>query len=153
MGSNPDPPTGLPDPKPSRKPALWIEGDPSQTERIRQALAAAGLRMVVWDSLCPDLEGACPVYPVGSNIAAPDVVLWVSADQADQAGLALETWLRIRPGEPQSVESLESLHRWEWAYIQRVLSHCGGNISATARRLGIHRRSLQRKLAKAPPGR
>jgi two-component system response regulator RegA len=44
-----------------------------------------------------------------------------------------------------------SLARVEWEHIQRVLSDCGGNISEAARRLGIHRRSLQRKLAKLPP--
>jgi two-component system response regulator RegA len=44
-----------------------------------------------------------------------------------------------------------SLARVEWEHIQRILSDCGGNISEAARRLGIHRRSLQRKLAKLPP--
>ena len=44
-----------------------------------------------------------------------------------------------------------SLARAEWEHIQRVLSDCGGNISEAARRLGIHRRSLQRKLQKHPP--
>jgi two-component system response regulator RegA len=46
-----------------------------------------------------------------------------------------------------------SLARAEWEHIQRVLSDCGGNISEAARRLGIHRRSLQRKLHKYPPSR
>lgn len=46
-----------------------------------------------------------------------------------------------------------SLARAEWEHIQRVLSDCGGNISEAARRLGIHRRSLQRKLQKYPPAR
>ena len=46
-----------------------------------------------------------------------------------------------------------SLARAEWEHIQRVLSDCGGNISEAARRLGIHRRSLQRKLHKYPPTR
>ncbi len=46
-----------------------------------------------------------------------------------------------------------SLARAEWEHIQRVLSDCGGNISEAARRLGIHRRSLQRKLHKYPPAR
>ena len=46
-----------------------------------------------------------------------------------------------------------SLARAEWEHIQRVLSDCDGNISAAARRLGLHRRSLQRKLAKRPPPR
>ena len=44
-----------------------------------------------------------------------------------------------------------SLARMEWEHIQRVLSDCGGNISESARRLGIHRRSLQRKLQRNAP--
>jgi len=44
-----------------------------------------------------------------------------------------------------------SLARMEWEHIQRVLSDCQGNISRAARVLGLHRRSLQRKLAKMPP--
>lgn len=44
-----------------------------------------------------------------------------------------------------------SLARNEWEHIHRVLNDCGGNISEAARRLGIHRRSLQRKLRKRAP--
>lgn len=44
-----------------------------------------------------------------------------------------------------------SLARAEWEHISRVLSDCGGNVSEAARRLGLHRRSLQRKLQKYPP--
>ncbi len=44
-----------------------------------------------------------------------------------------------------------SLARVEWEHIQRILADCGGNISQTAKRLGMHRRSLQRKLDKYPP--
>lgn len=42
------------------------------------------------------------------------------------------------------------LNRVEWEHIQRVLNECEGNISETARRLGMHRRTLQRKLQKRP---
>lgn len=42
------------------------------------------------------------------------------------------------------------LRRLEWEHIQRVLTECEGNISETARRLGMHRRTLQRKLSKHP---
>ncbi len=45
-----------------------------------------------------------------------------------------------------------SLARAEWEHIHRVLSDCAGNVSEAARRLGIHRRSLQRKLQKLAPG-
>jgi two-component system response regulator RegA len=44
-----------------------------------------------------------------------------------------------------------SLARAEWEHIQRVLSDAGGNVSEAARRLGMHRRSLQLKLRKHPP--
>jgi len=43
-----------------------------------------------------------------------------------------------------------SVNRLEWEHIQKVLSECDGNISEAARRLGMHRRTLQRKLAKRP---
>ena len=46
-----------------------------------------------------------------------------------------------------------SLDRVEWEHINRVLVECGGNISEAARVLGLHRRSLQRKLAKFPVSR
>ena len=43
-----------------------------------------------------------------------------------------------------------SLDRLEWEHIQKVLGDCDGNVSAAARQLGMHRRTLQRKLAKRP---
>lgn len=46
-----------------------------------------------------------------------------------------------------------SLARVEWEHINRVLTDCGGNISEAARVLGVHRRSLQRKLQKFPSAR
>lgn len=46
-----------------------------------------------------------------------------------------------------------SVSRLEWEHIQRVLNEHDGNVSATARALNMHRRTLQRKLAKRPVGR
>lgn len=43
-----------------------------------------------------------------------------------------------------------SVARLEWEHIQKVLTECQGNVSETARRLGMHRRTLQRKLTKRP---
>lgn len=58
------------------------------------------------------------------------------------------------PLEPPPTDyEAPSLARAEWEHIHRVLSDVGGNISEAARRLGIHRRSLQRKLQKYPPRR
>jgi two-component system response regulator RegA len=43
-----------------------------------------------------------------------------------------------------------TVNRLEWEYIQKVLSENSGNISATAKALNMHRRTLQRKLSKVP---
>jgi two-component system response regulator RegA len=52
---------------------------------------------------------------------------------------------------PSAGYAAPSLARAEWEHINRVLADCDGNISEAARRLKIHRRSLQRKLQKRPP--
>ena len=73
---------------------------------------------------------------------------------ADQILAAFE-----RPNAPDGADSasvadiageVASLARAEWEHIHRVLTDCGGNVSQAARLLGIHRRSLQRKLSKYP---
>ncbi len=53
--------------------------------------------------------------------------------------------------ERDAVYEPPSLARAEWELINRVLEDCGGNISRAARKLGLHRRTLQRKLQKYPP--
>jgi two-component system response regulator RegA len=56
------------------------------------------------------------------------------------------------PLEPGSSDfAVPSLDRVRWEHISRVMSDCGGNVSEAARRLGVHRRSLQRILQKYPP--
>ncbi len=52
----------------------------------------------------------------------------------------------VNPGTARPL----SVRRLEWEHIQRVLAEHDGNVSATARALGIHRRTLQRKLQKRP---
>jgi two-component system response regulator RegA len=51
------------------------------------------------------------------------------------------------PNAPSEPERL-SVRRLEWEHIHRVLAEHGGNISAAARSLNMHRRTLQRKLSK-----
>ena len=53
-------------------------------------------------------------------------------------------------GAVEVVETPISVNRLEWEHIQKVLAKNHGNISATARALGMHRRTLQRKLQKRP---
>jgi len=68
----------------------------------------------------------------------------------------LDAYVRIVTGESDHAreavaKTVPSLARVEWEHIQRVLADCDGNISHAAKLLGLHRRSLQRKLAKYPP--
>ncbi len=65
---------------------------------------------------------------------------------ADEIEAAL---LGKRAPPPQG--EVPSLDRQEWEYLNRILADCEGNISEAARRLKMHRRTLQRKLQKHPP--
>ncbi len=67
---------------------------------------------------------------------ADDVLVALLSDRAEVENLV--------PENPISVDRLQ------WEHIQRVLAEHEGNISATARALGMHRRTLQRKLQKRP---
>jgi two-component system response regulator RegA len=56
------------------------------------------------------------------------------------------------PGhKPKPPENPMSADRVRWEHIQRVYELCGHNVSETARRLNMHRRTLQRILAKRSP--
>jgi len=64
----------------------------------------------------------------------------------------VEKALLAKPGErPAPPENPMSADRVRWEHIQRVYELCDHNVSETARRLGMHRRTLQRILAKRAP--
>jgi len=67
---------------------------------------------------------------------------------ADQVTAALEK--AEGPSDSPREFTVPSLARVEWEHIQRVMTECQGNVSQAARVLGLHRRSLQRKLSKYP---
>jgi len=70
----------------------------------------------------------------------------VDADEIERAFLG--------EGEDEDIpipDEFQSLYRHEREYIEYVLAECEGNISQAARRLGLHRQSLQRKLRKYTP--
>src|SRR5581483_1944307 len=72
---------------------------------------------------------------------------------ADQILAAYEAVRTAAEAPADLPEAVPSLARVEWEHMQRVIADCAGNISQAARLLGIHRRSLQRKLSKYPPAR
>lgn len=63
----------------------------------------------------------------------------------------LRAFERAAGEAPEPPSRPTPLDRLEWEHLQRVLAKHGHNIAATARALGMHRRTLQRKLAKRPP--
>jgi two-component system response regulator RegA len=71
----------------------------------------------------------------------------------DQILTAYENLQESGVADSDPPDTVPTLARVEWEHIQRILADCSGNISQAARLLGIHRRSLQRKLAQYPPRR
>jgi two-component system response regulator RegA len=67
------------------------------------------------------------------------------ADDVVNALLAIDSKGAQPPANPMSAD------RVRWEHIQRIYELCGRNVSETARRLNMHRRTLQRILAKRAP--
>jgi two-component system response regulator RegA len=70
----------------------------------------------------------------------------VDADQLERVLLGEQD-----DGDIPIPDEFQSLYRHEREYLEFVLAECDGNISQAARRLGLHRQSLQRKLRKYTP--
>jgi two-component system, response regulator RegA len=117
-------------------------GDDSGLEVVRQLLAKdPGTRVVMltgYGSIATAVEamrlGA--VHYLTKPADADDILRALHRGASEA--------LPSPPGEPLS------LAQAEWEHINSVLVSVSGNISEAARRLGLHRRSLQRKLAKYP---
>ena len=89
----------------------------------------------------------------GSIATAVDAMRLGATNYVTKPADADDVVKAFTPQNQRTTEAGEtpSLARVEWEHIHRVLSECNGNISEAARRLGIHRRSLQRKLQKLAP--
>lgn len=140
--------------------------------------AAGGPRWVVCDLKMPEQDGLELIAPLREGARDPLIVILTgygsvaSAVEALKRGAShmmmkpvgvdelLATFERLereRAGAPSYAPSAEleapSLARVEWEHIQRVLTEHDNNISRAARALGLHRRTLQRKLQTLPPPR
>lgn len=103
----------------------------------------------------PDLE-AIVLTGYGSIATAVDAVRLGAANYLQKPADADDILAAFERGQKPPLADADrdyeapSLERAEWEHIQRVLADCGGNISEAARKLGIHRRTLQRKLDRGP---
>ena len=87
-----------------------------------------------------------------ASVATAVEAIKLGADDYLLKPVSADAILRALSGQPQPVndERMIPLSRIEWEHIQQALRATDGNVSAAARLLGMHRRSLQRKLAKRP---
>jgi len=117
---------------------------PSGLELVRDALAVdPRLRIVVLTGY-GSIATATEAIRLGALNYLPK--------PADAEEILAAFQLQPEPaGEGREEIPTPSLARAEWEHINRVLTDCGGNISEAAKRLKLHRRTLQRKLLKFPP--
>ena len=109
--------------------------------------------------LIAPLRAACPAMRIVlvtgyASVATAVEAIKRGADDYLPKPASLEAILRAVAGEendatPEPV-AMTPLSRIEWEHIQQALAETDGNVSAAARLLGMHRRSLQRKLGKRP---
>ena len=136
---------------------------------FNQALAEFQPEIIISDLSMPDFSGYRALDIARDRV--PDVpFLFVSGTMGEDSAVEavrrgardyltkpvdaeqiLAAFERDQDADAAVPDTTPSLARVEWEHIQRILNDCGGNISQAARTIGIHRRSLQRKLAKLPP--
>ena len=134
----------------------------TQVEKAAPALAVVDMRLGDGSGLDvisalkkrrPDARGV--VLTGYGNIATAVTAVKMGAfdylskpADADEVAAAL---LALDGRKPEPPENPMSADRVRWEHIQRIYELCGRNVSETARRLNMHRRTLQRILAKRAP--
>ena len=118
---------------PGDRSLLIVEDDKSFLQRLARAIILTGYG---------NIATAVNAVKLGAvdYLSKP-----VDADDVVAALLALEGRRAEPPENPMSAD------RVRWEHIQRIYELCGRNVSETARRLNMHRRTLQRILAKRAP--
>lgn len=123
--------------------------------RIGQESGLDVLRALL--ALQPDLE-ATMLTGYGSIATAVDAMRLGAVNYLQKPADVDMVLAALARGAAEPMETAPdyeppSLARAEWEHICRVLDDCGGNVSKAARMLGMHRRTLQRKLQSFPPRR
>lgn len=106
--------------------------------------AHAQMRIIVLTGYASIATAVKAIKLGADDYLAKPVTANTVADALGRGARAAVDGVTAAPSEPMSPRRLE------WEHIQRVLADCEGNVSQAARLLGLHRRSLQRKLAKNP---
>jgi two-component system response regulator RegA len=133
------------------------EVEPSHALVDLRMPGASGLNLIpALRELAPDmrivvLTGYASIATAVEAIKRGAIQYLAKPVDAAQIDNAFSDAARVRDVEPEPVPL--SVKRLEWEHIHKVLAEHAGNVSATARALGMHRRTLQRKLGKRPRAR
>jgi two-component system response regulator RegA len=131
----------------------------AKRERCDLAIVDLRLKDETGIALTRDLRRECPQMLIALCSGYLSVEVAVAAVHAGADTVlfkpitAREILRRVEEGpslEP-NLDDTPTLARAEWEHITRVLADCNGNVSLAARRLGIYRSSLQRRLRKFAP--
>src|SRR5216684_3389641 len=127
---------------PGDRSLLIVEDDKSFLQRLARAMEGRGFTVTTAESVA---DGLTEVERAPPAFAVVDMSKPADADDVAAALLALDGHKAEPPANPMSAD------RVRWEHIQRIYELCGRNVSETARRLNMHRRTLQRILAKRAP--
>lgn len=147
----------------------WTVVEAADASQAQAALASATVSHAVIDLRLPDGSGLDVVRAAAARARPPRMVVLTGYGSIATALEAVKLGAVHYLTKPARVDDIlagfgapagaptapapddvPSLARVEWEHINRVMVDSGGNVSEAARRLGMHRRSLQRKLAKRP---
>jgi two-component system response regulator RegA len=120
---------------------LLVDDDKAFLTRLERAMVRRGFDVRTADNVA---DGPTAVTAV--KLGAVDY-LSKPADADD----VINALLALGAAKPEPPENPMSADRVRWEHIQRVYELCERNVSETARRLNMHRRTLQRILAKRAP--
>ena len=123
---------------------MLVDDDEAFLRRLARAMEKRGFEVECADSVAAGKSIATAVAAV--KIGATDY-LSKPADANDITNALLANGAEL----PPPPENPMSADRVRWEHIQRVYELCDRNVSETARRLNMHRRTLQRILAKRSP--
>src|SRR5215475_1463303 len=148
---------------PSDRSLLIVEDDKSFLQRLARAMEGRGFAVSTAESVADgltQLESASPAFAVvdmrledGNGL---DVISALKRRRPDARAIILTGYGNIATAvnavKLGAVDYLSKpADRVRWEHIQRIYELCGRNVSETARRLNMHRRTLQRILAKRAP--
>jgi two-component system response regulator RegA len=136
---------------PSELDAALREGTPNYAVVDLRMPGGSGLEVVKTLRALPNAPQVVVLTGYGTIGTAVEAVRLGAINYLNKPADAEEIEAALQGKRPPPMGEVPSLDRQEWEYLNRILADCDGNISEAARRLKMHRRTLQRKLQKHPP--